>query len=251
MSVICLIPARLQSRRFPFKLLQEVAGKTILQYTFEQAKLSSSIDMIYIATSDLEIAREATRFGAPVLLTSNRPRSGTERIAEALCQLPSWKKAAYFINLQGDHPLVSPNLVEEMVDVLRCHPRAIVATPITPIRTIEDFNSPHIVKCVCNLEGEALYFSRSPIPYGGLTSTKPCYGHIGIYGYRPSFFEDFVTLSSPTPLSLTEDLEQLSVLERGKTIQTWITQEPLLGIDTPEDLIRFACVKNSPTATIA
>lgn len=237
----CVIPARLNSSRFPGKLLARIGGKSVIQQTYECALKAKKIDALFIATDSSEIAEHVEEFGGTVIWTSSNCASGTDRIAEALQKEPVLQSASLIINLQGDHPFTSPDTLDRLVELLSVDPSAPMATAVRPIRTWEEFRSPHVVKCVFDCSGYALYFSRSPIPHQGNSPVPFGYIHIGIYGYRPSFLQQFITLPN-SDLQRSEDLEQLKVLEMGYRIKVAVVEDEGIGIDTPEDLQKLQCI---------
>jgi 3-deoxy-manno-octulosonate cytidylyltransferase (CMP-KDO synthetase) len=233
---VCIIPARFNSSRFPGKLLKVAVGQTVLQRTFRSAQKAKTLDQIFIATDDERIAEHAQSFGCSVLWTPNTCKNGTERIAEALLAYPELQQARCIVNLQGDHPLTSPNTLDSIAKALLDDLEADVATAVRPIRSHDDFLSPHVVKCVLDSLGRALYFSRAPIPYGAGHANR--YQHIGIYAYRTCFL---LLLSSlpDTFLQTSEDLEQLKFLELGYRIKVAVVEDCALGVDTPNDLLKL------------
>jgi 3-deoxy-manno-octulosonate cytidylyltransferase (CMP-KDO synthetase) len=233
--IACVIPARFNSSRFPGKLLALAGGKTVLQRTYECARECTSIEKLFVATDNDQIADHVQTFGGSVIWTSPSCPSGTDRIAEAM-QNEALKDASIVVNLQGDHPLTSPSTLDKIVELLTSDPDASMATAIRPLKTWEEYLSPHCVKCVIDRFNNALYFSRSPIPYtNSRESLPPGYLHIGLYGYRASFLQIFKNLSN-SGLQRSEDLEQLKALELGYRIKAAIVEDVALGIDTPEDL---------------
>jgi len=233
---ICIIPARLHSTRFPQKLLATAGGKTILQRTYECALKCKNIDDLWVATDHSQIAEHVQKFGGKIIWTSESCRNGTERIAEALQKEPSLQQAKIVINLQGDHPCTAPSTIDQIARVLAEDVEAAVSTAVRPIRSREDYLSPHVVKCVFDCRGRALYFSRSPIPYSKKEFDVPAaFQHIGIYGYRTNFLMKIGSLQD-TGLQRSEDLEQLRFLELGYEIAVAVVEDEALGIDTPQDL---------------
>lgn len=230
MSVVCVIPARFNSSRFPGKLLALAGGKTVLQRTFESALRCSAIEAVFVATDDERIGSHIKSLGGDVIWTSPACKNGTERLGEALKKDKRLQKASYLINLQGDHPCTQPATLTAVVQALSSDPAAAMSTAAAPLRDSADFLSPHVVKCVFDSSGNALYFSRSPIPYRG-----NAYVHIGLYCYRPLFLLQLLQEPS-TPLQEGEDLEQLKVLEKGHRIKIAVVEEQALGVDTPQDL---------------
>jgi 3-deoxy-manno-octulosonate cytidylyltransferase (CMP-KDO synthetase) len=235
MTVACIIPARYNASRFPGKLLKKARGKTVLERTFENAKRCRRLDSLYIATDDERIATHGKEIGAEVLMTSSKPRDGTERAIEALGRTPALQTASYVLVLQGDHPCTPPEMIEAIVDALTASVDAVLSTAVAPISSVEDYLCPHIVKCVFDKEKYALYFSRSPIPHSKKELPDAAYAHIGIYCYRRSFLERLASLK-PTPLQESEDLEQLKVLELGYRIKVALVGEKTPSVDTPLDL---------------
>lgn len=184
-----------------------------------------------IATDDQRIYDAATQFGAHAVMTSENHPTGTDRIAEAAAAFP---ESAYLINIQGDEPLIDPALIDQLATALHQDSGVSMATAANPISDEELINDPNVVKCVLALNGDALYFSRSPLPY----RRSPCpqlqlYRHKGIYAYRRDFLEKFITWP-PSPLELTESLEQLRALENGARIKVLITNDESPGVDTME-----------------
>ena len=186
--VICIIPARLHSTRFPEKLLALANGKSVLQRTYECALKSKKIDGLWIATDHPKIANHVQGFGGKVIWTSESCKNGTERIADALQREPLLQRADIVINLQGDHPCTAPNTIDQIAQLLMDDFQTKIATAVRPIVNREDYLSPHVVKCVFDHQGRALYFSRSPIPYFKKEyEIHRAFQHIGIYAYRTSF----------------------------------------------------------------
>lgn len=235
MSVCCVIPARMNSSRFPGKLLQKANGKTVLQYTFEKAKMCPSIDALFVATDHETIAAHVRELGGEVIFTSPTCANGTERIYEAIQKHPVLQKSDLIINLQGDHPCTEPSTLSALIQLLREDPKASMATAVTLLVDQERFLSPHVVKCVFDKHQNALYFSRAPIPYTKEGDDVKAYAHIGIYGYKTPFFKEIFE-NPPSFLQEKEDLEQLRVLENGHRIKIAVVEETILGIDTPKDL---------------
>lgn len=235
-EIIGIIPARLDSQRFPAKLLADLKGKTVLQRTYETGKESPLLDRIFIVTDSEEIARHASLLEAPFFMTSSQPSSGTERIVEAVERYQLLQKADIIFNLQGDHPFTSPSTIKEIIALFQKDDTLQVATAAVPITNPQSIYSPHTVKCVMDKDQKALYFSRSPIPYpSGDTSDYPCYHHLGIYAYRTSLLRSYLDLSVG-PLEKVEKLEQLRFLENSIPIKVAIVDDIPKGIDTPQDL---------------
>lgn len=235
MSIACVIPARLNSTRFPRKLLEKAGGKTVLERTFEQAAKCSSIDHLFVATDSEEIGEHVLQLGGQVIWTSPECQNGTERISEALLKTPALQQSSLIINIQGDHPCTQPETLTAIVALLESDPVAVMSTAVTKIDTLTEYLSPHTVKCVFDKNQNALYFSRSPIPYCAQNQPIQSYAHIGVYCYKTSFLQKHFSKET-TSLQKSEDLEQLKVLENGNRIKIAVVKEKILGIDTPQDL---------------
>ena len=229
MKAIGVIPARFHSTRFPGKPLAKIAGKMMVQRVFEAASRAKELEEVYVATDSMEIVRACRMIGAPCLSTSERPRTGTERVAEAVQKMD----ADIVLNIQGDEPLIRPETIDELVGVLRDGPvqMATVATWRADLASFKDRNK---VKVVIDRAGRALYFSRAGIPAGG---EKRFLLHVGIYGFRQPALWEFVAAGQST-LEKIEDLEQLRALEMGMKISVVMAGYPLVSVDRPEDIAR-------------
>lgn len=227
-----IVPARFASTRFPGKPLHRIAGKPLIQHVWERCRLCRLTDRILVATDDSRIAATASTFGAEVIMTSPHHQSGTDRIAEAASTLPP---DHHIINVQGDEPLVSPELIDRIADTLLHGPESIgMVTAVHQLQSEEERHDPNVVKCTMSRSGRALYFSRSPIPFArGHHGEMIWWRHMGIYGYRRAFLSQFVAWP-PSPLEVTESLEQLRALENDATIHCLVTSHSSPGIDTPE-----------------
>ena len=241
-SCTLVIPARRRSTRLPDKLLLKETGKTVLQHTYEAACQTRCTRTILIATDDDEIASEARRFGAQVVMTSPDCPSGTDRVAEAVRDNDF---SSVVVNLQGDEPEIDPQAVDALIESLWANPTASMATLATPIRSKTLLEDPACVKVVFGFDGQALYFSRNPIPHARewqdemLREEPPLfYQHIGVYAYRRDLLMRIATLPQGQMEQL-EKLEQLRVLENGEKIMMTVVDEPSRGIDTPDDYAAF------------
>jgi 3-deoxy-manno-octulosonate cytidylyltransferase (CMP-KDO synthetase) len=239
---VIAIPARRRSTRLPDKMLLRETGKTMLQHTFETACRARAADAVFIATDDDAIAAEARRFGAETVMTSPECASGTDRIAEAVRQLP---RAGIVVNLQGDEPEADPAAVDRLFELLDEEPWASVATAATPIRDREKLFDPACVKVTLDRRGRALYFSRSAIPHprefdpAMLAADPPVFHqHLGMYAFRRPFLMQLARWPMGR-LENVEKLEQLRVLENGHAILVAVVEHGARGIDTPEDYAAF------------
>ncbi len=228
--IVGLIPSRWGSSRFPGKPLHIIAGKPLVQHVWERVSRCTKLDDIAIATDDERIYNAAIAFGAKAIMTSPDHPSGSDRLAEAVQSFPN---ATHVINIQGDEPLIDPDLIDRLADALVSDKGISMATVVCPIHDEEDLNNPNIVKVALTTTGDALYFSRSVIPYARNPRVTPALRHLGIYAYRRDFLENYVKWE-PTPLELTESLEQLRALENGARIKVIMTDHVSVGVDTPE-----------------
>lgn len=230
--IVGLLPARWGSSRFPGKPLHPIAGKPLVQHVWERCRQCSRLDELAIATDDDRIRKAAENFGARVIMTSPAHPTGTDRIAEALRSLP---QATHILNIQGDEPLIEPSLIDELAAAMAADPSLDMATAANPLDPSDPaVLDPNVVKVVTALDGRALYFSRSPLPYfRNAVEGLPVFRHKGIYAYRRSFLEKFVTWP-PSPLEQAESLEQLRALENGASIKVIPTTDTSPGVDTPE-----------------
>jgi 3-deoxy-manno-octulosonate cytidylyltransferase (CMP-KDO synthetase) len=226
-----IIPARWASTRFPGKPLHLIAGKPLVQHVWERCQQCSQLDAVVIATDDERILNAAREFGADAVMTSSDHPTGTDRIAEAAAAFPN---ASYLVNIQGDEPLIDPALIDELADTLHTDAGVSMATAANPFTDDALIHDPNVVKVVLTLNGDALYFSRSPLPYQRTNSPElVLYRHKGIYAYRRDFLEQFITWA-PSPLELAESLEQLRALENNARIKVLITDDESPGVDTLE-----------------
>lgn len=234
-KIAIIIPARYGSTRLPAKALIEVDGKPIIQYVWEKAKSSKLADEVIIATDHEDILAACKRFGADVMMTSVNHKCGSDRIAEVAQKRPD---IDLIINVQGDEPLITPESIDACISALKENKDADVSTLIRVIESEDELNNPNVVKCVKNLQGYAMYFSRSKIPYERNIENHEFYGHMGIYGYRRDALFRMTSLPQ-TSLEKTESLEQLRVLDNGMKIITAVVKDNAVGIDTAEDVERF------------
>jgi 3-deoxy-manno-octulosonate cytidylyltransferase (CMP-KDO synthetase) len=232
--VIAVIPARYDSSRLPGKALAEIGGVPMIVRVWRQTRLARSLERVIVATDDERIARAVRAAGGEAEMTASTHQSGTDRIAEVAARVD----AEIYLNVQGDQPFIAPADLDALVAPMRAEPGLAMATLATPITDREEWYNPNKVKVVCDARGDAIYFSRSPIPYardGGVPAVAR--RHIGVYGYRRDFLMRFAALE-PGVLEQIEKLEQLRALERGYRIRVVASVAPSLEVDTPEDLVR-------------
>lgn len=234
MKFTVIIPARFEATRLPGKPLADIAGKPMLQHTWERAGQSGA-ERVCIATDDARIASAARDFGAEVVMTSSAHRSGTDRLQEAASQL-GLDEEHIVVNVQGDEPLLPPAAIDQVARNLESNPGLGMATLCERITTQAEIEDPNAVKVVLDQTGRALYFSRATIPHQGSASAGNCYRHIGLYAYRVAILNAFVSWP-PAELELTEKLEQLRALYNGVGIHVQVSKEAIPpGVDTPRDL---------------
>ena len=252
MTSIALIPARWASTRFPGKPLALLAGKPLIQHVWEKCLRAKKLSRVIVATDDMRIAEAAFEFGAEVAVTSPKHPTGSDRLAEVAERLTG---VSCIINVQGDEPMIDPRLIDRLVEEMEQNPRAEMVTAATPFADLAAAANPNNVKVVTDRLGNALYFSRSLIPFerdASLIENRPegrqgpspilskiqnplPLHHLGIYGYRRKFLLNFVKWK-PTPLEQAEKLEQLRALEMGARIRVVLTKHRSIGVDTPADL---------------
>jgi 3-deoxy-manno-octulosonate cytidylyltransferase (CMP-KDO synthetase) len=247
--IVAIIPARYQSTRFPGKPLADIAGRSMIEHVYRRAASAPGVDAVVVATDDARIALTVERFGGVVKMTRSIHPTGTDRIAEVAINL----ECDIVLNIQGDEPLIEPEMIAQLIAPLDDDPGVQMTTLRRQITHAADYSDPNVVKVVVDRLGDALYFSRSPIPfvrgatpaagaysdvpYVGVGTTGPFFKHIGAYGYRRSFLLEVNGLPQ-TPLEKAESLEQLRVLEHGYRIRAVETRYDSVGVDTPEDLER-------------
>ncbi|HLI47250.1 MAG TPA: 3-deoxy-manno-octulosonate cytidylyltransferase [Chthonomonas sp.] len=235
MDVVGIIPARLAATRLPNKPLADIGGKPMIVHVWRRARKAASLQEVWVATPDVAIVEAVEREGGKALLTSQQHRTGTDRVAEA-ARLLGLPPEAIVVNIQGDEPLLEAESIDRMVQLLQADPALDMASVMCPCPK-ESLDDPACVKVVCGRNGDALYFSRSRIPYPRQESSVPVMQHMGLYAYRNRFLQLFTTLE-PTPLECTESLEQLRALEWGYRIRMARVEKASIAVDTPEDLER-------------
>jgi len=236
MKFACIIPSRYASTRLPGKPLADIAGKPMIQRVYEQAAQAQKLSAVVVATDNPKVYDTVVTFGGKAVMTRENHINGTDRLAEAVEQ---FEDVDVVVNVQGDEPLISSDVIDALCHVFEENPSLDMATVATPLLESE-YNEPSAVKVVMNRKGEAMYFSRSLIPYprNPFYGTVKPYKHIGIYAYRRDFLLQYAKMES-TPMETVESLEQLRVLENGYTIKVIVTNHQFIGIDTPEDLARI------------
>ncbi len=240
MKTLAVIPARYASSRLPAKPLLKATGKYLIEHVYERAVSAKHIDQVIVATDDSRIESAVKSFGGKVMMTSPDHVSGTDRVAE----VAQMHDADIIVNLQGDEPLIEPHALDFVTELLVRHQQAAMATLATPLQSAEQYQNPNCVKVVVGDLGQALYFSRSPIPF--VRDGQPAFQqepfqfflHLGLYAYRREFLLKLAQ-TPPTALEQLEKLEQLRVLSMGQRIQVGMVAHATAGVDTPDDYARF------------
>ena len=231
--IVGVIPARYGSSRFKGKVLADIAGKPMIQWVYERANQSKTLDELFVAVDDQRIQSRVEQFGGKAVLTAAHHKSGTDRIAEAVENM----SADIVVNIQGDQPLIEPNMIDEAVQPMIDNPEIQMSTLKRQIEK-DEFDDPGVVKVVVDYKDFALYFSRSLIPYPRYDENLRVFEHVGLYVYR----KDFLLKISRMPqgyLEKIESLEQLRVMEKGYRIlvvETKMDRTAGISVDTPEDL---------------
>jgi len=236
LTAIAVIPARFSSTRFPGKIVASATGKPLVQHVVERARKAKRLRDVIVATDDVRIVEALRPFETRCVMTSPKHVSGTDRIAEVAQSISD----GIIVNVQGDEPEIEPQTIDSLVDTLE-KGGSNMATAATPFAEEADAADPNLVKVVVSLDGKALYFSRSIIPFQRDRSGEgqpTYYLHQGIYAYRREFLLQLASWP-PTPLELCEKLEQLRVLEHGCSMDVIITRRAVHGIDTPEQYAEF------------
>ncbi|MEZ5345258.1 MAG: 3-deoxy-manno-octulosonate cytidylyltransferase [Pyrinomonadaceae bacterium] len=246
-NVVAVIPARYSSTRLEGKLMLPIAGKPLIVHTLQQAKKASNVSRVIVATDDVRILRAVGESGNEAVITSSEHQSGSDRIAEVAAALP---EGTIVVNVQGDEPLISPRTIEKAVDAMFGDDSISIVTTCEKITEIKDVLDPNVVKVVSDENGNALYFSRSPIPFprdavnkfgdleSALRSDENLVSifrkHTGLYVYRREYLLKFTSFSQ-TKFEMIEMLEQLRALENGAKIKVVESNESSIGVDTRED----------------
>jgi 3-deoxy-manno-octulosonate cytidylyltransferase (CMP-KDO synthetase) len=258
LAIVAIIPARYAATRLPGKPLSEIHGKTMIERVYERARAARRVERVIVATEDERIAAVVRGFGGEAVMTSKAHATGTDRLAEVARGVD----ASIVINVQGDEPLLDPRGVDAVAEALEREPSLEMATLSLPLRSLDEMLAPSVVKVVTDARGDALYFSRSPIPHvrqgGGCDARDAARAaverglarkHVGLYGYRREALLRFAALPQ-SPLEEAEGLEQLRALAHGMRIRV-VPQDGDAGVavDTPEDLERVRALIASEKGT--
>ncbi len=244
MKITAVIPARYASTRFPGKALAEIGGRPMIQHVYERTAQSTLISRVIVATDDLRIADAVNMFGGETMMTSSSHETGTDRLAEVAAGLD----ADIIVNVQGDEPLIDPAMIDLALQPFLGEAELQMGTVKTRIKCLHDFLSPNVVKVVTDNCGNALYFSRSPLPFfrdkwkdlkdeSFCSGKLLCFKHVGLYVYRRNFLLKFAAMPA-TFLEISEKLEQLRAVENGIRIRVVESEFESIGVDTPEDLLK-------------
>jgi 3-deoxy-manno-octulosonate cytidylyltransferase (CMP-KDO synthetase) len=235
-KVLVVIPARYASVRFPGKPLAEIAGKPMIQHVVERVRTATRPVEIVVATEDERIKKAVESFGASAIITRADHKTGTDRVAEVAAHIP----AEIYINVQGDEPLIDADTIDRVIDAMADDDAIHLATPCSEITSKPDIMDPNVVKVVLDFDGDALYFSRAPIPWvrdTGVNVAARHLKHIGLYGYRRDTLLEFPTLP-PGELERVEQLEQLRWMENGFKIRVVETEYDAVSVDVPADIAK-------------
>lgn len=237
MKIGCVIPARFGSTRLPGKPLADIAGKPMIQRVYERVTNAKKPEVFIVATDDQRVYDAVQSFGGTVVMTDANHPTGTDRLAEVAQQ---YTDLDVIINVQGDEPMIDANLIDQLAELFESDNALQMATVATPLLE-EEYDEPSAVKVILNKRNDAMYFSRSLIPYPRHDFVNTPLKHIGIYAYRRQFLLDYAKME-PTAAEQTESLEQLRALENGFAIRVITTDKRFVGVDTPEDLARVNAI---------
>ncbi len=239
MNIVGIIPSRFGSSRFPGKPIAPICGKPLVAWVVEAVKKAKTLNDVIVATDDERIVAAVEQYGGKAVMTPSELPSGTDRIA---CAAGDFADDDILVNIQGDEPLIAPELIDSLVQRMLDDPKWDMATAVTPIKTKEDLAAKAVVKVVLTRDDGAIYFSRLPIPCDRDNEPDLSSGlyvrHLGIYAYRGAFLKKYIA-EKPCALEQTEKLEQLRALWMGAKIAVIRTEEEGVGVDTPEDAVRI------------
>jgi 3-deoxy-manno-octulosonate cytidylyltransferase (CMP-KDO synthetase) len=240
--IIAVIPARMASSRFPGKPLASLHGLPMIEHVFQRAKLCSQLDEVYIATCDDDIRDVALNFGAKVIMTSSNHERATDRVAEAAGQFT----ADIVVMIQGDEPMTTPEMIETALDPIRFEPSIDCVNLVRRIESHEDFIDRNTIKVVADLNGNALYFSRSPIPDAQFEqTTAKLFKQVCVIPFRHECLQEFARLLPPTPLEISESIDMLRFLEHGRRVRLVETTVATHAVDTAADLEQVEILMNN------
>lgn len=234
MKILGVIPARYDSQRLAGKVLALIGNKPMVQWVYEAAVNSQVFDKVIVATDSLLVRDRVNSLGGEVELTSSEHSTGTDRVAEVATRYPEY---SVVVNVQGDQPFVTSKMLQELVAPYQEGELPEMTTLACPLNQSTGYHDPNVVKVLCGQNKQALYFSRSPIPFYRNPMEVPVYHHLGLYAFRQDFLETYTQLPS-TPIEQCEGLEQLRVLEHGYTIRVCQTAKAVMEVNTAEELAK-------------
>jgi 3-deoxy-manno-octulosonate cytidylyltransferase (CMP-KDO synthetase) len=239
MKIAAVLPARMGSTRFPGKPLASLAGHPMIEHVYRRTRMSSILDSVYVATCDQEIADAVSSFGGQVIMTSDRHERASDRVAEAAEQID----AEIIVMVQGDEPMIHPEMIDESVAPLQNDPAVVCSNLAGAIRTVEEFEDRNTIKVVIDGAGDALYFSREPIPTRARLDFPllKCWKQVCVIPFRREFLSRFASLS-PTPLEVAESIDMMRALEHGYRVRMAPTAHETYAVDTPADLERVGAL---------
>ncbi len=232
MKILAVIPARYDSQRFPGKVLALIGDRPMVQWVYEAAKNCADFSKVVVATDNQTVADCVRQFGGEVEMTSSNHTTGSDRVAEVAERYPEMTAVA---NVQGDQPFVTPKILSQLISPYLKGESPMMTTVACPLDMDTGYKDPNIVKVLCDRHNRAIYFSRASIPYFRNTVDVPVFHHLGLYAFRRDFLNTYTQLE-PTPIELSEGLEQLRVIEHGFAIRVCLIEETLLEVNTSDEL---------------
>jgi 3-deoxy-manno-octulosonate cytidylyltransferase (CMP-KDO synthetase) len=237
MKKIAIIPARMGSRRFPGKPMQKILGKPMIGHVYDQVNKAISLDLVVVATCDQEIYDYIESIGGIAVMTSNLHDRASDRCAEALITIEEERCTVYdiVIMVQGDEPMLHPDMINEVIEPVLMNENVQVVNLLGKITSLSEFNDPNCIKVVCDLNSDALYFSREPIPNQGTSDNVNMAKQVCVILFRRNFLIEYTNMS-PTPLEVNESIDMMRILENGLKVKMNPTKYQSQAVDTPEDL---------------
>lgn len=240
-KIVAIIPARMASTRFPGKPLAKILGLELIEHVRRRVGLCEGLSEVLVATCDKEIKETVEKYGGKAIMTSEKHERCTDRIAEAAREV----EADVIVNVQGDEPMITPQAIIQLVEPFASDKNCRSTNLLSPIDSKEDLISPNVVKTVCDLDGNIMYFSREPIPSGKkFKGPVKAFRQFGVIAFKKDFLIAFSKLPQ-TPLERIESVDMLRAIEHGYKIKAVVTEEEIYGVDTPEDLLRVESIMKS------
>ena len=235
--ILALIPARMGSSRFPGKPLADLQGKPMIRHVFERVQANSLISLTAVATCDRAIADCIESIGGKAIMTGNHHERASDRCAEALLYLQHHEQQTFdiVVMVQGDEPMIDPEMISEAVEPMIADPKIKVVNLGGEINSDAEFNDPNCIKVVCDINRDAIYFSRRPIPTSSLSDEAPRMKQVCVIPFRSEFLHEYTSMT-PTPLEIAESIDMLRVIEHGMKVHIAPTRYQTRAVDTPEDL---------------